>query len=355
VKVLVITPRVDPDDDLLGFIHTWMSSLARRVERLYVIQLWSGRHALPRNARVVSLGKDAGASKPVQFARFARAVGQLCLAHRVDAVLAHMGPIFAVCAAPFTRLAGLPLVLWYAHGSVSPTLRVAHRLVDIVGTSSPAGFRIPSAKVRYTGQGIDTERFSPPDAEPTEHLLVTVGRISPVKDLKTVLRALNLLAQRGRVPRLEIVGGTYSQEDRSYLADLRQLAASLDLQSQVRFLPGVPYHAVAPVFQRSTLFLSASRTGSLDKAILEALSCGRLALTSNEAFSDFFGPDRDRYVFPVGDHVALADRLETVISLAPDERRVLGLEMRQRVVLGHGVDHLAGQLLELLTEASARR
>src|SRR5262249_18209667 len=153
--------------------------------------------------------KDGGAGKLEQLARFSRVVGRLCLERRVDAVLTHMGPIFAVCAAPFARAAGLPLALWYAHGAVSPMLRLAHALVDRVGTSTPDGFRIPSSKVRYTGQGIDTDLFRPPSAEAIGAPLVSVGRLSPVKDYETLLRALARLAEQGLRPNLEIVGGAH--------------------------------------------------------------------------------------------------------------------------------------------------
>src|SRR5919198_296560 len=119
-----------------------MTRLAHRVDHLYVLQLGDAPGALPPNPTVPTMGKGGGAGKAQQFARFTRVVGTLCLRCRVDAVLAHMGPIFAICAAPFAREAGLPLTLWYAHGAVGPALRLAHALVDRVGTSSPAGFRI---------------------------------------------------------------------------------------------------------------------------------------------------------------------------------------------------------------------
>lgn len=351
MRVLVITPSVDPNDDLLGFIHTWMTRLALRVERLHVLQLWAAPSALPANATVYTMGKDGGAGKGRQLARFVQVVGTLCLRRRVDAVLAHMGPIFAVCAAPFARAAGLPLVLWYAHGAVSPMLRLAHALVDRVGTSSPAGFRLPSTKVRYTGQGIDTERFVPPLAEPTDGPVMSIGRISPVKDYETLLNALARLGARGLRPRLEIVGGTHLATEERYLASLRALRVGLGLDDQVLFRPGVPHHAVAPLYQRAALFVSASRTGSLDKAVLEALACGRLALTCNEAFADLFGAERGQLTFPTGDASALADRLEAVLRLSPAERRARGLALRERVVAEHGVDHLADELVKLLAEA----
>lgn len=351
MRVLVITPKVDPNDDLLGFVHTWMSRLALRVERLHVLQLWAAPSALPPNATVYTMGKDGGAGKGRQLARFVQVVGTLCLRRRVDAVLAHMGPIFAVCAAPFTRAAGLPLALWYAHGAVSPMLRLAHILVDRVGTSSPAGFRLPSAKVRYTGQGIDTDRFVPPAVEPSDGPLVSIGRISPVKDYETLLNALTRLGARGLQPRLEIIGSPHLPAEERYLASLRALRTGLGLQDQVRFRPGVPHHAVAPLYQRAALFASASRTGSLDKAVLEALACGRLALTCNEAFSELLDSERGRLTFPPGDAATLADLLEAALRTTPAERRARGLALRERVVAEHGVDHLADELVKLLAEA----
>jgi glycosyltransferase involved in cell wall biosynthesis len=350
--VLAITPRVDPDDDLLGFIHVWLSRLAARVERLYVVQLWAAPSHLPANTVVYSLGKDGGVGKPGQLARFVRLVGRLCLNRRVDAVLCHMGPIFAVCAAPFARAAGLPLVLWYAHGAVSPTLRLAHALVDRVGTSGPTGFRIPSQKVRFTGQGIETDRFLPPSLEPPAGPLVSVGRLSPIKDYATLLRALTRLADRGHRPRLEVVGGTHLPAEERYRDELIEQTAALGLADRVVFRPGLPHRWVAPVYQQASLFASASRTGSLDKAMLEALSCARLAVTCNDAFGDFFGPEADRYTYPAGDDAILAERLETLLLLSPAERRARGLALRERVVAEHSVEHLADELVRLLDRRS---
>jgi glycosyltransferase involved in cell wall biosynthesis len=348
MRVLAITPKVDPNDDLLGFVHTWMSRLAERVERLEVLQLWDAPSALPANVRVHTMGKDGGAGKAEQLARFSRVVSRLCLEQRVDAVLAHMGPIFAVCAAPFVRAGGQRLALWYAHGAVSPTLRLAHLLVDRVGTSTPAGFRIPSCKVRYTGQGIDTERFRPPEVEPTTARLVSIGRISPVKDYETILRALARLKAQGTQPGLEIVGGAHLPSERAYLKKLHELTIELGVQRQVSFRDGVAHQEVAPLYQQSSVFVSASRTGSLDKAVLEALACGRPALTCNEAFVDFFGSDGERYLFRPGDDAALAERLAREISVDPASRGERALALREKVVTEHGVDHLADGLVALL-------
>src|SRR4051812_2194284 len=197
MRLLMITPKVDPSDDLFGHINAWASALAQRVERLYVVALWPGRPRLPSNVRFATLGKaehEGGAGGPLDRARWLvrlqQIVARLSLRGEIDAVLAHMGPVFAVAAAPVARLSGLPTFLWYAHGHVSPMLRLAHALVDGVGTSTSEGFRIDSPKVTITGQGIDLARFRPANAPPASERLLSVGRFSPVKDYETLLDAL---------------------------------------------------------------------------------------------------------------------------------------------------------------------
>ena len=56
VRLLLITPKVDPNDDLFGHVNGWATALARRVERLYVVALWPGHPCLPANARFATLG-----------------------------------------------------------------------------------------------------------------------------------------------------------------------------------------------------------------------------------------------------------------------------------------------------------
>ena len=91
-----------------------------------------------------------------------------------------------------------------------------------------------------------------------------------------------------------------------------------------------------------------SSPNEVQQAVLEALACGRPALTCNEAFIDFFGPDRERYLFRPGDDAALANRLAEVLISDPATRGKQALALRARVVAEHSVDHLADELVALL-------
>ena len=357
MRLLMITPKLDPMDDLFGHVNGWACALARRVERLYVVALWPGRPDLPPNAHFATLGKaddelDAASitSKVGWMARLQRIVGRLCLRGEIDAVLAHMGPVFAVAAAPVARLTGRPVFLWYAHGHVSPLLRMAHLAVEGIGTSTPEGFQIPSEKVTITGQGIDLGRFRPADSWPAGERLLSVGRFSPVKQYHTLIDAL---FEPGLVTRtdlnVELVGGVHSYSESYYLETLRSRAKALGLEQRIRFVEGRPHAEIVPTYQRATLFATASATGSLDKVVLEAAACGLVPIVSNSAFRELFGDRWSELSFgPNGDAVGLCERIETWLERSPAERRDVAMAIRERIAREHSVDHWADSVIEMI-------
>lgn len=361
MRLLLITPKVDPDDDLFGHVNGWAAALARRVERVYVVALWPGRPKLPANTRFATLGKAAdegGAGGLGERARWLvrlqRIVARLCLRGEVDAILAHMGPVFAVAASPVARLAGRPTFLWYAHGHVSPMLRLAHLLVEGVGTSTPEGFRIASTKVTITGQGIDLDRFRPPESAPDAERLLSVGRYSPVKDYSTLLEAL-ASPRLASHPELsaELLGGVHSTSEDRYLEGLRQRAYRLGLGSRVCFGAGMPHTAMASAYQRATLFASTSRTGSLDKAALEAAACGLPPIVCNPAFRDLFGQDWPSLSFEAGDAAMLAERIGGWLDRSLVERRAVTGALRAEIARSHSVEHWADAVVGMLSRRVA--
>ena len=79
MRVLMITQKVNLDDDILGFTHTWVNKLAERVERLYVLALAVGRHSLRDNVELFSMGKERGNSRLERLVNFNRVVARLVL------------------------------------------------------------------------------------------------------------------------------------------------------------------------------------------------------------------------------------------------------------------------------------
>jgi glycosyltransferase involved in cell wall biosynthesis len=348
VRLALITPLVDPADPLLGFIHTWVERLANRVEHLSVIQLWRSNPPLPGNVTLYSLDRSGPGGKVAALARMACTLADLCWRRKVDGVIAHMGPIFAVCAAPIAKPAGVPLALWYAHGTVSPMLRLAHALVDRAGTSTPDGFRIPSRKITITGQGIDTRTFVP-NAARDERLIVSIGRVSPIKRYETAIDAMAILRQQGMTDvRLRIVGGATLPNERRYRNELEGQIKRLELSETVTLAPGVPHNHIVREYQEAGLFVSCSQTGSLDKAVLEAASCGCLPVTSNPALRAFFRDEHTDHMPPTSSAQGVADLLTRWLIADPSQRDTRAAVLRERVEREHSVDHLADELVQLV-------
>jgi glycosyltransferase involved in cell wall biosynthesis len=68
-------------------------------------------------------------------------------------------------------------------------------------------------------------------------MILCVGRLSPVKDHPTLIRAAALLRERwGKPFRVVILGGPAGPKDEPYVRSLHQLVEELNLQRH-RFLP----------------------------------------------------------------------------------------------------------------------
>jgi glycosyltransferase involved in cell wall biosynthesis len=347
----MITQKVDLDDDVLGFTHTWVNKLAGRVAHLYVLALSVGRHELLDNVTLYSMGKEQGAGRLRRLVNFNRAVTSLVLRRRVDGVFVHMVPLYAILAAPWARLAGAPTALWYTHKRVSWKLRLAHRLVDRVVTASPESFRLPGDKVVVTGHGIDTDVFRPAGGPRPERpfTVLSVGRISPIKDYETLVEAADILVnqRQRRNLRWVVVGEAGTPAQGAYRERLGAEVQRRGLSEYLEFAGAAPHRQVVGYYQRADLFVNLSRTDSLDKAVLEAMACGLAPLTCNLAFGPLLGALAPRLTFAAQDAPGLADKIERLARLSEMERETLGRELRAVVVQRHSVEGLMDRLVKV--------
>jgi glycosyltransferase involved in cell wall biosynthesis len=307
--------------------------------------------AVASNVRVYSVGKEKGYGEARRGMVFYRLLFGLLLRHRYDAGFAHMMPLFAVMAAPLLKLWRIPITLWYTHKAVSAKLRLAEKWVDHIVTSSPEGFRLPSAKLRVIGHGIDTEVFVPAplaDSSSRPFSVITVGRIAPVKGLETLIETAQQLHNQGVDDiRMRIIGGAAPQ-DAAYSERLRQMVIDNDLQSVVTFAGPVSHDQVVSAYQIGDVLVNLSATGSQDKAVLEAMSCGLPVITSNEAFAALLAPWSDMLLVPPREPGKLAEQIRRLKAMPPDECRALGMRLRALVVEGHSLTRLAQRLESIL-------
>lgn len=322
MKLLVITQVVDKNDTNLGFFHAWLERLAAQVEHLTVICLKKGEYQLPPNVTILSLGKEHHASYLSYLFTFYRYIFSRSYEH----VLVHMNPEYVILGGLWWRILGKKVLLWYTHKAVDWRLRLAAVFANKIFTASPESCRLNSSKVEVVGHGIATDSFlSRGDVETGDPIrFLSVARISPVKDLETVIVAIAELKKIFSRPLLlDIVGDAITPQDKEYEKTLKELVARTELGDTVHFLGGKTHEEMKAIYSDHDVLLHTSKTGSIDKAVLEALASGLAVFTTSEAYGNF-----EEVLVRVhgNDPKNLANAIEKNLGIAILKRNDAGME-----------------------------
>lgn len=352
MRLLWFNLRVDRDRQGLAFAIDWLNTIAAQIDHIDVITMYAGRYQVRENVRVYSVGKEKGYSEPRRAVEFYRILGWLLWHHRYDACFAHMMPLFAVMGSPLLRFKHIPIGLWYTHKSVTLILRLATLLVNRVVTASKESFRVKSRKVRVIGHGIDTDRFVPGEhriSPQRPFTILSVSRLSAIKRIDLLIHAVALLHQRKpEFPVcLKIAGGPLTAKDQQYVVKLKQQVKQYGLQKVVNFVGSVHFQEIVPYYQHADCFVNMSETGSIDKVVLEAMSCGAVVI-ARQTYAEVFGDKLASMLIVSQDAGQLCDRLLQIASLSQPERRRLGEELRAIVVRDHALSKLCTRIVHEL-------
>jgi glycosyltransferase involved in cell wall biosynthesis len=351
VNVLLFNLRTDAADTALGFTTAWINALAPHCEQIDVVTMYAGQIDVAPNVRVHSIGKEEGLSEPRRLLRFYRIVLSIVREERIDVVFAHMAPLFVVLFAPIAKVRRIPVLLWYAHKSVTRTLKLAHVLADRCVSSTPEGFRLKSRKVTFIGQGVDTERFVPPQQPSSryETTALAIGRLTPIKNLEEIVESVALVRALGTDLRLQVVGGPLTEDDFGYEARLRD-AAGRHGPGVVDFKGPVPFTRVPEEYREGGMFINLSESGSLDKAILEGMASGCIPICRNDAFRALAAEHGVSELVPGAGPQAVAECVQRVLRMSPAEKEALRARLRDVVADQHSLGALAQEVARHLQQ-----
>ena len=339
MKLLIITQKVDINDDNLGFFHSWLEKMAEKAD-IFVIANYVGQYDLPSNVKVFSLGKEIGVGKLVKIFKYQWFLFKFL--PRVDGVFFHMCPEYVLGAHLWPKIFRKKTLLWYTHKSVNWKLKLAEKLTDKIFTASKESFRLPSKKVEVTGHGIDLDKFKPAEIKKdgSKFKIISVGRISPVKNYEIMINTAEILRSRNFNFEIRVVGAPILESDKIYFEKLKNLIKEKKLDGIVEFVGPISNKYIAEFYQSGNLFINLSDTGSLDKAILEAMACGLKILTSNEAFKDIL-PEEN---FTKKEPKAVAEKIEN-LSKSPNMNKDKFVDYMSA---NHGLDNLVKKIIGFL-------
>jgi polysaccharide biosynthesis protein PelF len=209
----------------------------------------------------------------------------------------------------------------------------AYRVADMLAPHSSYNRRwqlhngADANRMRTMYNGIDPADFPPGEDEPDQPTIVFVGRIDPLKDLHTLIRAFHLV--RAEIPDARLrMFGPVTPANEGYHTGCVELIDQLGLTGSAFFEGRVPRQIDA--YHAGHLVALTSVSEGFPFTVVESMSAGRPQVCTNvggvsEAVGDA------GFVVPPRDHAAVARACVKVLTDTSLRRR-LGRVARQRVL-----------------------
>lgn len=368
VKLLIITQKVDRNDDILGFFHRWILEFAKHYEFVTVIALQVGEYDLPKNVKVLSLGKK-DFRKEVRprggALRWKRSFLEEKIFSKIkytfnfykyiwrerknyDTVFVHMNPIYVVLGGLLWKLWNKKIGLWYTHKSVDVKLRIAEMLADSIFTASIFSFQLKSKKLNILGHGIDVDLFKCPSRMENNKIeIVSIGRITKIKGCDILIKAGKILSEKWNKDfKITFVGSPITNEDHKYLFSVKKLLHDYRLEDNVRFVESVSNDKVKEFYCNADIATNSTPTGGIDKVVIESMAAETLVLTSNKAFREYFGKYADNLIFEYDNANDLAEKIMDIYKY-PDRDDIIQFLYKQAQEK-FGIEKLISRIHHLL-------
>ncbi|MEV8523863.1 GT4 family glycosyltransferase PelF [Streptomyces sp. NPDC052000] len=200
--------------------------------------------------------------------------------------------------------------------------------------------------IRTVYNGVDPAAFPPAGPEPQAPTLSWAGRVDPIKDLETLIRAFARVRTEVPAATLRLFGGT-PKGGEAYRERCEALAHSLDQGAAVTFEGRVD--DIRDAYAAGNIVMLSSISEGFPFTLIEAMSCGRATVSTDVGgVREAVGPAG--LVVPPRDPAAMAAAALELLG-DPERRAAMGEAARLRVVeqftLRQTVDTFRAIYLEL--------
>ncbi|MGZ4700079.1 MAG: GT4 family glycosyltransferase PelF [Ilumatobacteraceae bacterium] len=219
------------------------------------------------------------------------------------------------------------LLGFYKHLSLA-----AYEMADAIAPGSDYNRRWQQAigadvdKIEPIHNGIDVDEFKSTAAKTEHPTLVWVGRIDPLKDVKTLLKAFVRVRKSIPNARLRIYGGTPPGNE-GYQRECLDLRDKLGLETSAAFEGRV--RSISDAYLSGDVVVATSISEGFPYAVLEAMASGR-AMIATDVGGVSEAIDDAGILVPPQDEVSLANACIKLLG-NPQLRTALANDGRERV------------------------
>ena len=319
-----------------SFALDWIEKISVNFNFVFVITLNAGEYKLPENVKVFNLNRKKHSRLRV-ILRLWKTLALLHKKYHISAYFIHMAIRFTLLIFPFKLIFRPKLVIWYAHQAIPVELIISDKLADTAFTCTKYAYNLSNPKnLKIIGHGINMNKFTLSRRKIQKiNNIVTIGRITSVKNLDILINSFIELADDFPNIKLFLIGGTVRQDDKEYEIKLKKMAK--DYRDRIIFIGEVKFNSIKKYYNSSDLFINLSASSSLDKAILEAMACGIPVLSTNKSAVSLFSHLYGKGFFP-----------SSIETFSKDMRKILTSEikldpeaLREEILNNHSLKRLA--------------
>jgi glycosyltransferase involved in cell wall biosynthesis len=228
-------------------------------------------------------------------------------------------PCFLVTHAPFLdkKLRNWKLnlaVFLYDHFIGKKILNQYEKVIAITHWELPYLFKLGLKKsnIVYIPNGIPEEFFKLKLQGKLNNpkKLLFFGRIAPIKDLVTLIHAMNLLKNEDLT--LDIIGPA----EENYKKELEVLINRFNLQKKVQFYPPI-YNLREKIrtIDNHDIFILSSKREAMPQALIEVMARGKVVISSKTEGGKEIVKDRyNGFLFEIGNPQELAEKIKVLIK-----------------------------------------
>lgn len=338
---------MDKNDAPLTFTIDWVNEFAKHCDQVIVLTMRSGEYNVAPNVKVFDIGHHKGYSKPRLLVNFYFLLFYVLWSYKIGGVFSHMNQLFSALGGLILRIINIPLITWYAHASITKSLKIAHYFSKFMVASVYEAYPYKKEKFRVIGQGIDTNLFRKKKNIKSQDIILYSGRISKVKNIETLIKAFTIVKVKYNSLILQIVGDAISSEDQKYLIELKLLIKSLDIQKSVNFEKSKQRSLLPDLNNQCTIYINMTPTGSGDKVAWEAMACEIPTIVANTGMAETLGEYKDLCLFEYEDEIDLSEKMIKIMEMTDIERSAMGMYLRKQVIKLHSLEALPQKVLNL--------
>jgi glycosyltransferase involved in cell wall biosynthesis len=220
-------------------------------------------------------------------------------------------PCYLVTHAPFNVKRRFPLnllTLIYNNLNIKSKINKFTKIISITKWELPylADLGVKKDKIQYIPNGIPSEFFKQKKIKTTKDVLF-LGRIAPVKDIETLVRAAKLL------PQIHFsVVGSYEKE---YLDKINKMIVGENINNIKILAPIYDLSKKIKLIDEHKIFVLPSLREAMPQVILEAMARGKIVLSSRtDGASEIIKDGKTGLLFNIGDYEQLSKLIKKNIE-----------------------------------------